>query len=313
MVIPDGANSTRQLRVPAILFTAVTAGFLTGSAALGYFTFDYINLRHVRQALYAANNENQGLKGEARILERNLDEVRRSLSRISDYTSKLGELTQVNLKKVSKKTGIGPLSKEELDQSQIKAAATGTDTYMPLGINLEKLIFKPVFNKIQGVGEQANRQALELQHLLSNLSQQKSLLSSIPSIRPVNGWITSGYGYRVSPFTGNKTMHKGMDIAAPTGTPIHAPASGVVIFSGKKAGFGNFVMIAHGYGVVTRYGHNHQNMVQPGQKIARGDVIGTVGMSGRTTGPHLHYEILVDGKHDNPRKFILDLQDFAVR
>src|SRR6185312_3091128 len=156
----------------------------------------------------------------------------------------------------------------------------------------------------------ANDHALELQRLLSTLSQQKSLLSSIPSVAPVDGWITSGYGIRVSPFTGERTMHSGLDIAAPVGTPILAPADGVVIFTGAKAGYGNFIMIAHGYGVVTRYGHNHQNMVQPGQKIARGEQIATVGDSGRTTGPHVHYEIVVNGKTNDPKKFILDMNDF---
>jgi murein DD-endopeptidase MepM/ murein hydrolase activator NlpD len=104
----------------------------------------------------------------------------------------------------------------------------------------------------------------------------------------------------------------GIDVAAPVGTPIVAPADGVVIFTGAKQGFGNFIMIAHGYGVVTRYGHNHQNMVQPGQKVTRGEQIGTVGNSGRTTGPHLHYEVLVNGHNENPKKFILDANEFDV-
>ena len=88
-----------------------------------------------------------------------------------------------------------------------------------------------------------------------------------------------------------------------------APADGVVIFTGAKAGFGNFIMIAHGYGVVTRYGHNHQNLVQPGQKVGRGEQIGTVGETGRATGPHLHYEVVINGKLENPQKFILDMAD----
>jgi len=104
-------------------------------------------------------------------------------------------------------------------------------------------------------------------------------------------------------------MHFGIDVASPVGTPICAPADGVVIFTGAKEGFGNFIMIAHGYGIVSRYGHNAQNLVQPGQSIKRGEQIATVGMSGRTTGPHLHYEVIVDGRPANPKKFILDMAE----
>ncbi|MEZ4744132.1 MAG: M23 family metallopeptidase [Bdellovibrionota bacterium] len=166
---------------------------------------------------------------------------------------------------------------------------------------MDSLIFRPVLTRLSQVGDESNRQALELKKLLSTLGQKKSLLSSIPSANPVNGWITSKFGKRISPFTGKSTMHRGLDVASNIGTAILAPANGVVIFSGRKAGFGNFIMIAHGYGIVTRYGHNAQNMVQVGQKIKRGEQIGTVGMSGRTTGPHLHYEIWVNGRPVDPK------------
>ena len=315
MIIPDGVSATRQLSVPqrAFKFFAIMALGLFG--VLGYFVFDYIQLRSMRPAYQTVSNENQGLKGEARILMQNLEEVKRSLRRVQDYTAKLGELTSLKFQKVRQETGIGPLSAEEFGVAKA-ATATEIDTktadYVPLGVNMDNLTFQPVFNRLSSIGQDANKHALELQHLLSNLSQQKSLLSSIPAVAPVDGWITSGYGARVSPFTGDKSLHMGIDIAAPVGTPILAPADGVVIFTGAKDGFGNFIMVAHGYGVVSRYGHNHQNMVQPGQKVMRGEQIGTVGMTGRTTGPHLHYEVWVNGKTENPKKFILDMDDFKV-
>src|SRR4029078_2509934 len=101
----------------------------------------------------------------------------------------------------------------------------------------DNLASRPVFDRLATIGQDANQHALELQHLLSNLSQQKSLLSSIPSFSPVDGWITSNYGKRISPFTGEPTLHMGLDVAAPVGTPIYAPADGVVIFTGAKQGF----------------------------------------------------------------------------
>lgn len=313
VLIPDGVHATRQISIPRIFIKAIVIGGLATSALIGFVTVDYIELRAQRSSYATVHNENQGLKGEARILMQNLEEVKGSLRRVQDYTSKLGELTSLRVQKVSKETGIGPLTEGEFHASQQSATQTvSPEEYVPLGINMDTLVFKPVFRRLASINNDTQKQLLDLQHLLSTLSQQKSLLSSIPAVSPVDGWITSGFGSRVSPFTGERTLHLGIDIAAPLGTPILAPADGVVIFSGAKAGFGNFIMVAHGYGVVTRYGHNHQNLVQPGQKVLRGDQIGTVGSSGRTTGPHLHYEIVVNGKTENPKKFILDINEFQV-
>jgi murein DD-endopeptidase MepM/ murein hydrolase activator NlpD len=171
---------------------------------------------------------------------------------------------------------------------------------------MDSLVFRPVLDELDNVGKTAATQAVELQRVLGSLSQQKSLLSSIPSILPVNGWIASSFGSRVSPFTGETGLHQGLDIAAPTGTPIYAPADGVVIFTGARAGFGNFIIVAHGYGLVTRYGHNAENLVEPGQRVHRGEQIATVGDTGRTTGPHLHYEVLVNNHTTDPKRFLLD-------
>jgi murein DD-endopeptidase MepM/ murein hydrolase activator NlpD len=314
MIIPDGIHATRQVRIPRVLLKVVALLGLAAFGFGGFFFFDYMQLRALRANFQTVASENDGLKGEARVLMTNLEEVKRSLRRVQDYTTKLGELTALKVQKVAKKTGIGPLTSEEYAAAtQLQPEAPHTTTvadYVPAGINMDNLVFRPVFDRLNSIGQDANNKAFELQHLLSTLSQQKALLSSIPTFSPVDGWITSGYGRRVSPFTGEKGTHQGIDIAAPIGTPILAPADGVVIFTGAKEGFGNFIMIAHGYGVVTRYGHNLQNMVQPGQKVTRGEQIATVGMTGRTTGPHCHYEIVVNGKSENPQKFILDMADF---
>ena len=312
MIIPDGCRATRQLRIPEALVKITFGLSLVALCAAGFVFFDYLELRYFRNNFRMVASENEDLKGEARLLMQNLEEVKGALRRVQDYTGKLGELTALKVQKFTKKTGIGPLTAEEYSVAQQSTAIVAnkdSSAYVPVGLNVDKLVFRPIFDRLASIGHAANNHALELQHLLSTLSQQKNLLSSIPSVAPVDGWITSGFGTRVSPFTGERTAHAGIDIAAPVGTPIMAPADGVVIFTGAKAGFGNFIMIAHGYGVVTRYGHNHQNLVQPGQKVGRGEQIGTVGETGRATGPHLHYEVVINGKLENPQKFILDMAD----
>ena len=133
-----------------------------------------------------------------------------------------------------------------------------------------------------------------------------SSLASIPTSYPVDGWIASDYGYRSSPFNPKKIeFHPGLDIAAPIGTPIYATASGIVTFVGNEIGYGKLIEIAHKHGIVTRYGHNAKQFVKVGQRVHKGDRIGTVGNSGKVTGAHCHYEIIVNGKYVNPQKFIL--------
>ena len=305
VIIPEGASETKQLRLPSITFKLVLGLSVVLSMLICALAFDYVRLLKLRESYDRIQAENEGMKGEARLLYSSLEETKKFLSRVQDYSTKLSELTNIQVKQMSKKTGIGPLTRAEMSKAIEPSSVEAP--YVPLGVDLEKLVFRPVFDRMYSIKYDANKNALKLQKLLSTLSQKRSLLSSIPSVSPVNGWIASGFGDRISPFTGRKGRHNGIDIASPVGTPIRAPADGVVIFSGAKAGFGNFIMLAHGNGVVSRYGHNAQNMVHPGQRVKRGDQIATVGMTGRTTGPHLHYEVLVNGRNVNPSKFMLNL------
>ncbi|MBC7428858.1 MAG: M23 family metallopeptidase [Bacteriovorax sp.] len=140
------------------------------------------------------------------------------------------------------------------------------------------------------------------QHLLD----KESFLRSTPTLMPTNGHLTSTYGPRMSPYAGRIKFHEGIDVGAPIGTPIVAPADGIVTFAGPKPGFGNFVQIDHGYGVETIYGHASQVLAKKGQKVARGDRIAIVGNTGYSTGPHVHYEVRVNGTPVDPLYYTLN-------
>ena len=142
--------------------------------------------------------------------------------------------------------------------------------------------------------------------LLKYLEDQQNLLASTPAIRPVSGWTSSRFGYRVSPFTGLREFHKGLDIATRIGTPIVATADGVVTFAGRKGLLGKMIIIDHGHGMVTRYGHANKLLKKRGESIKRGDTIALVGNTGRSTGPHLHYEVRLNGIPVNPETYILN-------
>ena len=125
-------------------------------------------------------------------------------------------------------------------------------------------------------------------------------LAATPNMMPVEGWFSHGFGWRKDPMTGDRDFHRGIDIVALANTEIRAPADGVVSRAGRFPQLGNSLDIAHGYGYVTRYAHMNEILVKPGDRVRRGDTIGLIGSTGRSTGPHLHYEVFRDGRRVNP-------------
>lgn len=145
--------------------------------------------------------------------------------------------------------------------------------------------------------------------LIDMLEEQRLISLATPSIMPVQGWISSKFGYRVSPFNKRRVFHEGVDIASPYGSFVESSGKGIVIYSGYKAGYGNLVTIDHGFGFVTRYAHNSKLLVKVGDRVEKGDKIAKVGSSGKSTGPHVHYEVLVNGVPVNPAKFVVQLDE----
>jgi len=160
--------------------------------------------------------------------------------------------------------------------------------------------------QLEQLSEASVVQSQAFEEVYGYLQDQKSLLASTPAIQPTTGWISSGFGYRKSPFTGLKEFHRGLDIATREGTPIIAPADGIVIFTGKKGGLGRLLTINHGHGIITRYAHLQKSLLKRGSHVKRGDKIALVGNTGRSTAPHLHYEVHLNGIPVNPAKYILN-------
>lgn len=155
-----------------------------------------------------------------------------------------------------------------------------------------------------------------LQHKLDDRSEKLGVMETmlinrtlqeqtLPGGRPIKGgWISSLFGYRTDPMTGKKEFHEGMDFAGKLGTPVTAVAAGIITWSGSRYGYGNLVEISHGKGYVTHYAHNSKLLVDVGEKVKKGEVIALMGSSGRSTGPHVHFEVLRYGRHLDPRKYL---------
>lgn len=143
-----------------------------------------------------------------------------------------------------------------------------------------------------------------LEAMRTGVERREALAAATPSIWPVAGWLSSSYGTRRDPFNGGRDFHPGLDISADHGTPVHATADGLVSAAGWSGNYGNLVVVDHGFGIQTRYGHLSKFSARAGQRVRRGDIIGHVGSTGRSTSPHLHYEILTNGRLTNPLRIL---------
>ena len=175
----------------------------------------------------------------------------------------------------------------------------------PKGLDQQELVAS-VKQGIVWLAKEADVQEQTLQELSLAAEQKSSRWAATPSIWPVKGWVTSGFGPRVSPFTEKPAWHDGLDIGAAANAPVQAPAQGRVTSVGFDPKLGNVVKLDHGFGIETLYGHLAKALVKEGQRVKRGDVVGLVGSSGLATGPHLHYMVKVNGQTFDPTKYILD-------
>lgn len=269
--------------------------------------------------------ENLQLKRQFQVIEGKVNALETGLERIKSFSTKLRLITDVEDQDRKLKLAIGPMpkvgqayemepdalsqrepasvalkadslfiQKPPLDFSKGELSVEGQRDYASLSIRIDKAVRESQLRE-QGIIE-----------LWETLAEREHLLNATPSIRPVRGWFTSKFGYRISPFTGKPVMHNGLDIAAPPGATVYSPADGIVTFVGFDPGYGKTLSIDHGYGLVTRYAHNSSILVQVGQKIKRRDPIASVGDTGRSTGPHLHYEVRINDIPVDPVNYILD-------
>ena len=184
-----------------------------------------------------------------------------------------------------------------------RAMGGGTSTSAPMGalpaLQSPDNTFGLLRELLQGLESR-------LSSVRSNVDKRNALAAATPSIWPAHGWLSSRVGTRQDPITGARDFHDGLDISADNGTPVYATADGTVRAAGREGGYGNLVVVDHEYGLETRYGHLSRFMVKPGAKVKRGDVVGLIGSTGRSTGAHLHYEVRVNGRLLNPLQLLLN-------
>ena len=294
LFLPGGSNKVRKVKIPSGFLRLFLIIFVLISIGICWLINDYKKIKAQIPQLNILKRENRIQKTQLVALSRKIKKINKEMVKLQEFDQKLRIMTNLN-----------PSEKHE---QFLGLGGSNLSTLNPehqLDGIYKELIYqthKSLENLETEIAVTSRSQA----ELSKFLREQKSILACTPSIRPTNGWFSSGFGYRISPFTNLREFHKGIDIATRIGTPIIAPADGLVVFASREGNFGRMIAINHGYNLMTRYGHLHKFRVRKGQHVTRGQVIGEVGNTGRCTGPHLHYEVLLNGVPVNPLRYILN-------
>lgn len=287
MVVPHDGGKPVQIKTNLFAIHAMIlafGGLLTWATLV---IFKDVNYR-------LAELTQERFKNNMREIMDELETNRTLLTRMSAVDSQFRKLLKLGDRKevVSEFDGMGgPTEEDSARFSQI------------LQEKNDQLMHK-VNSNLKLTNQQAVQQEASFQEISVFLDKQHSILSATPSIWPIKGWITSGFGKRASPLTGEPGRHMGVDIANEVNTPIRATADGIVTYSGWESGYGRLVAIEHGYGFSTRYGHCARIDVKVGDEVKRGQIIAYVGSTGRSTGSHVHYEVRIHGMPVDPEKYL---------
>ncbi len=284
IVVPHAKARFRKFQVSVKLTKWVLGAFgvlgLVLAGILTHYTWIAVEVAEVRRL----RSENLALAAKARAYEENAGQLQAKVLQLQSVVTKLGLMAGVEQSLPDAQVGgVGGLSRAEVLPPSVDIAAT----------------LHELDSTVSNLSDKSTR-------LEAYFRDQKELLASTPSIWPLRGYLSAGFGNRLDPFTGLRDFHPGSDISVPRGTKVIAPADGVVVFSGARSGYGNAMMVDHGFGVVTRFGHLDGYNARPGQRVKRGDLLAFSGNTGRSTAPHLHYEVWVNDQMRNPIEFIID-------
>ena len=258
-------------------------------------SFPFIIMSHISKTarLVSVKHERAAQSAQIASLNEQVGEFQKQIQRLKEFDVKLRIIANLeNAEETDSFLGVGgtnPATREPWEETEAEAK-----DLQRMKAELERLSTEAEFRE------------KSFQELYSFLEGKKRELSCTPAIWPARGWLTSRFGYRIDPFTGLRQLHEGIDIANMVGSPIVAPADGVVSRVYNNFGFGLMVEVNHGYGIVTRYGHLSKSYVKVGKRVKRGERIAAIGKSGRATGPHLHYEVRLNKVPINPKRYILN-------
>ncbi len=294
LYVPTGEGGVRTLRLSKRLAAA-----LAGALLLLFLMVAMMAVAFVRQGV-ALHEEGRRTR-EIGALETKITQLQ---EKSAGYEAQMNRNFEL-LERAKLLAGLGTLDKTVI-QMGVGGPGPAPDPVAESLPPLSRERMSEVSDQLDKLLRQARFQEESYQQVLRVLQDDQLAREATPSIRPIQmGYLSSRYGRRIDPFTGRPAFHRGVDFSAPLGTPVHATAEGVVVRASRRGRMGKMVELDHGNGLHTRYGHLNGFTVHKGQRIHRGDLIGYVGNTGRSTGPHVHYEVVENGKTENPFLFII--------
>mgnify|MGYP001240241297 CR=1 FL=1 len=295
LVVSEENEGIRKFKVSALSVT-LAAFIVIGLAGFsGFAGYKLYNLRGDITHIASIKDRNEEQSKQIEILSRKVASLDEEMIVLRGFNRHLSGIAKIDLNTPEEIIGVGGGGADSL------VSGKNTD------VLTEKILTRKLHSHIKQLSDDISIEKEVSTELLGEIERQRSLLAHTPSAWPTRGWITSRFGWRESPFTGKREFHKGIDIASRKGTPIYAPADGVITSYRNNGAYGNFLVINHGYGIVTRYGHlmDSNDLVEVGKRVQKGDKIAYLGNTGRSTGSHVHYEVLINGVHVNPQRYML--------
>jgi murein DD-endopeptidase MepM/ murein hydrolase activator NlpD len=294
LIFGQKTSKTRHFRIHKKTFKVGLYLLAFGLLSTIFFFCDYIQVRKKGVELTQLRQETEEQRSKIHFFSSKIEDLERQLSRLKDFDKKIRIIANLERgQETPSVMGMGGPSPSDV-REKLRAEKDETGLVHQMRTDVERL-------KSEAVSREESLSELE-----KLLQTKKEILVRTPSIWPVHGWVTSGFGFRTNPFTGLTQMHEGLDISNRIGTPVIAPADGIVSDTGKDFSYGNVVVISHGFGITTRFNHLSKILVGAGQRVKRGDKVAEVGTTGKSTGPHLHYEVRVNGIPVNPVRYILN-------
>jgi len=304
LIIPERTSQVRKWLIPSWLVkTLGIAGVFLGAVTL-IMLLDYWYVMSQISENKELRVENRKLRQQVQVFESRIGSVEDTMERIKTFSMRLKVITNLEDrdKLIESLNENLPEANANIDSQY---AQTQNPARNPEDIRLARAQAS-WDQRFTELGQQASLLEQQLQDQYELLADRKAFLNALPTRKPAVGYFTSGFGVRRSPYGGNEKMHEGLDIANYPGTAIRATAEGTVVYAGAKAGYGQTVILDHGYGLETWYAHNRKIVVRQGQRVRRGETISQLGNSGRSTGPHLHYEVRINGTPVDPLSYILE-------
>jgi murein DD-endopeptidase MepM/ murein hydrolase activator NlpD len=302
VVVPEGPRKIRQIKIPKFWIFSVLVVFLAAGLSVAWVVRDYLSIRRDLPRLSSLQEENTLQKQQITSLSGKMEAINQKMTELKEFDRKVRAMVSMDPSKGS--------AYEHAGEQQQFIGIGGSDSSLGGGNSPSerghKKLVRMMYRSLDNLDNDISVQKDEKAELLRLLDRQKSILSSTPSVWPARGWVSSAFGYRLSPFTTEKELHRGLDICSRKGSPVTAPADGVVSYVEWDPGYGKTVIINHGYGLNTVYAHLDKVHVKKGQAVRRHQEIAQVGETGRTTGAHLHYEVHLNGVPVNPLRYILN-------